>query len=218
MPRNLTFSQACARFGSLVTTSITIEEAVQQAVDQVYEMGRWPGTTEEVDVAEADFVINSDTGEYFVSFDEQEYAGALGFRNGSRGWSVVDKTALYKDGINAGDREFVDYGTVEVDGARFRKYRAPLVFAPDAGPYHALLKKEPPILTGDDLVPIEGIGPLKCAIQAVCAEYVGDSAGSTAKWSEMYSTMLLSQRQSEGVKRFTMGIDSSLRRHPRQFS
>ncbi len=217
MAKLLTFTAACARFGGLVVSNFTIEEAVQEAVDRTFELGRWPGTTQEMDVAEEDFVINSDTNEWFISFDEQEYAGALGFRNGSRGWSIVDKTMLYKDGINAGDREFVDYGTVQVDGERLRKYRAPLGFSPDSGPYYALMKKEAPVLTGDDLVPIEGIGPLKCAVQAVNYEFTGDDERAQTKWAEMLSYMLTAQRQNEGVKRYSMGLDSSLNRHPRQF-
>lgn len=217
MARLLTFSEACFKFGGLVVTGLTIEDAIQEAVDSIYELGRYPGTTIEVELAEEVFIHNETTDQYFVSFDEQTYNGALGFRSDHGGWSIVDKAVLYKDGVNAGDRDFVDWGTVEVEGTRFRKYRAPLGFSPAEGPYYVLLKKEPPVLTGDDFVPIEGLKGLKAAIQAICFEFTGDQDRADKKWANFDSYMKLSERQVEGVKRWSLGMDSSLKRNPRQF-
>jgi hypothetical protein len=217
MARLITYSEAVIRFSGLVVNGLTIESAIQEAVDRIFEMGRFPGTTTELTIADEDWVTDVESGITTISFDEQEYAGALGFRNDHRGWAIVDRTALYKDGANAGDFEFVDYGTVETEDGKVRTYRAPINWNPEAGPFYVLLKKEAPILEDADLVPVEGMGPLKCAIQAVCLEFTGDQSAAQAKWAEMNGLMIGAQRQAEGPKRYTSGMDSSLRRHPKQF-
>lgn len=220
MSRQLTFAEACSRFGPLVTTDITIEDAIQHAVDRIFEIGRWAGTTEEIELAEGDFVFDSDTDEYFISFDEATYNGAIGFRSAVGGWSIVDKTALYKDGVNAGDREFVDYGTIPDDEEEtaVRKYRCPLGFAPSAGPYYALLKKEPPTLYATDIVPVKSVGALQAAIQAIAYEFVNDETNAANKWAQFEQLMGMSQRQSEGPKRWNIGLEGgSFARKPRQF-
>lgn len=217
MSKLISFAEAIVRFGPLVTTGIEIEDAIQEAVDRVFEMGRWPGTTQEVELLEADFVESDDGTEWYYSFDEATYDGAIGFRNGSRGWSIVDQTALYKDGVNMGDREWVDLGTITVDGVDSRKYRAPLGFVPSAGPYYALMKLEAPTLGSDDLIPIQSVAALKSAILAVSWEYAGDMVKAQSQWQMFDQFIKLSERQVAGPKRFTIGMDSSLRRSPRQF-
>jgi hypothetical protein len=218
MAKLITFAEAVARFGPVVTTGIDVESAIQEAVDRIFEMGRHPGTTEEIELVESDFIEDPETGDWFVFFEETDYDGAIGFRSRHRGWSIVDQSALYKDGINAGDGEFVDMGTIlQADGTERRKYRCPQGWAPDQGPYYALLKKEAPVLASDDLIPVQSVGALKAAIQAVCYEYVADEQRSQLKWSEFDAFMKMSGKQVSGPKKYFIGMDSSLKRKPRQF-
>jgi hypothetical protein len=218
MSKMITFSEAVTRFDKIVTTGITIEEAIQEAVDRIYEFGRYPGTTEEIELLEADFTLSSDGLRYTYEYAEGDYAGAIGFRCDSGGWGIVDQVALYKDGLNAGDREFVDLGTIDLgDGNFVRRYRCPLGWQPDQGPFYALMKKEAPILEHDDIIPIQGVAALKCAIQAVCYETVGDEQRSQLKWTEFNQFMSMGTRQVAGPKKFHIGLDCSLKRKPKQF-
>jgi len=221
MARTMTLSDAATRFANLATTGIGIEAAIQEAVDRVYEMGRWPGTTREVVLDEEDFIEDADLKQHFVYFDEDVYDGAIGFRNDSRGWSIVDHTALYKDGVNMGDREFVDMGTVEVEEGEEtvskRKYRCPLGWSPSSGPYYALIKLESPVMVDETVIPIQSVGALKCAIQAVNYEYVSDEDRANVCWQKFDAFIKGAERQTHGPKRFTLGMDSSLKRKPRQF-
>ena len=214
----MTFSEAAVRFGSLVTTDISIEDAIQEAVDRVYELGRWPGTTVQVELADEDFIYDADLVEYFLHFNEQTYNGMIGLRNQSRGWSIMDQTILFKNGVNGGDLSVVDMGTVTVADVLVRKYRMPLGFAPTGGPYYVLMKLEAPVLTEDSIIPVESSGALKCAIRAVCAEVVGNDAEAMSHWQSFDQFIKLSERQVHGPKKFSLGMDSSLRRKPRQFN
>ena len=218
MARLLTFSEAVVRFGSMVTTDVTIEEAIQEAVDRVYELGRWPGTTTQIDLVDGDFVYDADLVEYHLLFDEQAYNGMVGFRNQSRGWSIMDQTILFKNGVNGGDMAVVDMGTVDMEGVLMRKYRMPLGFSPAGGPYYVLMKLEAPLLSDDSIIPVESSGALKCAIRAVCAEFVGNDAEAQGHWQSFDTFIKLSERQVHGPKKFNLGMDSSLRRKPRQFN
>jgi len=218
MSKSITLSEAMIRFGPLITTGIEVEEAIQEAVDRIFEMGRYPGTTIEIELEEGDFTLSSDESERHADFDETLYAGAIGFRSAHRGWSIVDQVVLYKDGINAGDLEFIDLGTIlQVDGSEIRRYRCPLGWQPDQGPYFVLMKKDAPTLAPDDIIPIQSIGALKVAIQAVCYEYVSDENLAQSKWAEFNQFMATSERQSAGLKKYHIGMDSSLRRKPKQF-
>ena len=217
MSKLLTFSEAVVRFGPLITTGVEIKDAIQEAIDRIFEMGRWPGTTVEIEMDEDAFVFNDDLEEYYYFFDEVTYDGAIGFRDKTRGWSIVDQTSLYRDGVNSGDREWIDLGTITEDGVDFRKYRAPLGFVPSSGPYYALLKREAPLLADDDLIPVQSSGALKCAILAVSYEYVSDEERANFNWQKFDQFIRLSERQVSGPKRFTLGMDSSLARKPRQF-
>ena len=324
MAKLMTYSQAISRFANLATTGIGIEEAIQEAVDRIYEMGRWPGTTVEIELAEADFIAGDNDHEWFVYFPEETYDGAVGFRNNHRGWSIVDHSSLYRDGINAGDREFLDMGTVTIESATTlavtgaltldgstpvvfpplidagvlgssnawtdtgngvdtfyvaqwsvsllkwerlaplspgdlevgwqsaettllltpspdlatgwvpvspatgtpsvnwlqpstRKYRAPLGFCPDQGPYFALMKLEAPVLEDDTVIPIHSAGALKTAILAVCQEYVNDDDRAMLNWQKFDSFITKAAKQVDGPKRWSIGMDSSLRRKPTQF-
>ncbi len=214
----MTFSEAAVRFGSLVTTDISIEHAIQEAVDRVYELGRWPGTTAQVELSDADFVKDVELEEFYLLFNEQTYNGMVGFRNQSRGWSIMDQTVLFKNGVNGGDLSVVDMGTVEVDEVLVRKYRMPLGFSPAGGPYYVLMKLEAPVLSEDSVIPVESSGALKCAIRAVCAEVVGNDAEAMGHWQSFDQFIKLSERQVHGPKKFNLGMDSSLRRKPRQFN
>ena len=218
MAKLMTFSEAVVRFGSLVTTDISIEHAIQEAVDRVYELGRWPGTTAQVELSDADFVKDVELEEFYLLFNEQTYNGMVGFRNQSRGWSIMDQTVLFKNGVNGGDLSVVDMGTVEVDEVLVRKYRMPLGFSPAGGPYYVLMKLEAPVLSEDSVIPVESSGALKCAIRAVCAEVVGNDAEAMGHWQSFDQFIKLSERQVHGPKKFNLGMDSSLRRKPRQFN
>ena len=218
MAKLLTFSEAAIRFGPLITTDITVEDALQEAVDRVYEMGRWPGTTIQVELADEDFVHDAGLVEYFLHFNEQTYNGMIGLRNQSRGWSIMDQTILFKNGVNGGDMAVVDMGTVTLDDVLVRKYRMPLGFSPTGGPYYVLMKLEAPVLTEDSVIPVESSGALKCAIRAVCAEFAGNDAEALGHWQSFDQFIKLSERQVHGPKRFNVGMDSSLRRKPRQFN
>lgn len=211
----MTFAAAVTRFTPLITVGITVEEAIQEAIDRIYEMGRWPGTTIELEFAEEDFVEEDD--KWFLFMDDEAYAGMIGFRDDSRGWTIQDHTALYKDGVNAGDLSLIDMGEVTVSNVIKRKYRMPLGFVPSAGPYFALMKLESPELTDEDIIPIQSVGALKAAIRAVCYEYVSDDDRALLYWQKFEQEMSLSQRQSNGPKKFNLGMDSSLRRKPSQF-
>ena len=217
MARQMTFLEAQLRFSTLATVGVDIADAIQEAVDRIYEMGRWPGTTIELTLVDGDFEYDDDLDQYFLYFTEETYDGAIGFRNDSGGWAIVDHVALYKDGVNAGDREFVDLGTVTVDSVEMRKYRCPLGWSTDGGPYYALMKLEAPELADEDLIPINSVGALQCAVRAVCCEYVNDDDRATLNWGKFEQAMTMATRQTAGPKRFTMGMDSSLARKPRQF-
>jgi hypothetical protein len=117
MAKFLTYAQVCTRFANLATTGISIEDAVQEAVDAIYETGRYIGTTTEIVLSEDDFIEDTDLNCYFVYLDESTYDGVIGFRCDHRGWGIMDHTALYKDGVNAGDMEFIDYGTITRNGS-----------------------------------------------------------------------------------------------------
>lgn len=200
-----------------MTTGIAAADAIQEAVDRIYEMGRFPGTTVELEIAAEDFEEDAETGEYFLYFVEATYDGMIGFRTGARGWAIVDQTVLYKDGINSGDYEFVDCGCVTVADVEMRKYRCPLAWSTAGGPFYALMKLEPPVLEEGTPIPIKSIGALKAAIQAVCYEYVNDVERAQGKWAEFMTFIRQAERQTNGPKRYTLGMDSSLRRKPKQF-
>lgn len=219
MARTITFAEAVARFEPLVTTNVQIEDAVREAFLRIYEMGRWPGTTRELALEDADF-MQEDT-EWFLLLNEDEYDGMIGFRNKNRGWTIMDSSILYKDKLNGGDMSLIDMGTVEAEeGGSYvskRKYRLPLDFTLDSGPYYALMKLEAPVLSDDSVLPIHSIGALKSAILAVSYEMTSDEERAMLNWQKFDQLMKLSERQVEGLKRYYVGFDSSLKRRPTQF-
>lgn len=317
MAKAMTYSRICTRFANLASPAITINDAVEEAIDRIYEMGRYPGTTTEVPLASEDFLFDTDNEYHYLLFPESDYDGAVGFRNNSRGWAIMDQVALFKDGINAGDREFIDLGTVagnrlllvsgdadpsigdeleyaglsdggqrgawSTDGsmpdapasgnwtivywsgdqwavityinaipvaswygeenvqtpdlvttwtpgvgasgspvfsfseaAENRKYRCPLGWDVNGGPFFALMKLEAPVLEENTIVQI-GTGPMKHAILAVIYEYTADDERALLNWAQFDEKMGRAQRQTNGPKRYTLGMDKSLRRRPRQF-
>ena len=219
MARQITFSEAVARFGPLVTTNISIEDAIREAFLRIYEMGRHAGTTRELAFADEDFTEIDD--DWYLLLDEEEFDGMIGFRNKHRGWSVMDQSILYKDKLNGGDLSLIDMGTVEIEEDeeffQRRKYRMPLGFTQDGGPYFALMKLEAPQLFDDTVLPIHSIGALKAAILAVSYEMTSDEERSTLNWQKFNQLMMLSEKQVEGTKKYYLGMDSSLRRRPTTF-
>lgn len=115
MARLITFSEAQTRFANLATTGISIEDAIQEAVDSIYESGRWPGTTVEVPIASTDFELDETERFYLLKMDEATYDGMVGFRSENRGYSIVDQSMLYRDGTPGGGLNIVDLGTSLVD-------------------------------------------------------------------------------------------------------
>jgi hypothetical protein len=71
-------------------------------------------------------------------------------------------------------------------------------------------------LEEETVIPIP-VGPLKCAILAVCQEYVGDDERAMLNWQKFDNFITRSERQTHGPKKMFMGFDSSLRRKPTQF-
>jgi|AntRauTorcE11897_2_1112592.scaffolds.fasta_scaffold12285_2 hypothetical protein len=221
MAKLLTFIEAQHKFESIITTDITVEDAIQEAVDRIYEFGRYPGTTIEIELTTDMFEENSN-GYQILSLDDELYNGAVGFRTLSGGYGIVSQESLYRDGVNAGDNEFIDLESIEIEVegvvGRYRQYRAPLGFTPSSGgPYYALMKLEPPELAPDDYVPIESLNALKMAIQAICYENVGDDGRASEHWAKFEVSMTRSTRQTDGPKKRRFGIESSLRRKPKQF-
>jgi hypothetical protein len=216
MPTLMNYSDACSRFANLASTGISIADAVLEAVERIYEMGRFPGTTAEVVLEESDFVFDPDVNAHFVYLDDSIYDGAIGFRSDTRGWGIVDQAVLYKDGVNAGDLDFVDYGTNFNGVSHLRKYRAPMGFSPSNGPYYALMKLECPEMNDNTIIQVP-TGPLKSAVLAVCQEYVGDDERALLNWQKFDQFMTRSERQTHGPKKMFISFDSSLRRRPTQF-
>lgn len=226
MAKYMTFEEACTRFANLATTGITIGAAIQEAVDTIYDMGRWPGTTYELPITAGMFAQNADE-EWILTVDANTYDGVVAFRNATGGIGVSDIMALYHDGTKAGSLNFVDLGLTETliepgvgedaEYTRLRKYRAPLGFTLTSLPMWALMKKQAPVLTNDSLVPVWSVGALRAAIQAVCYAYVTDTERATAMWNEFEVKMIQGEKQFHGNKRYSIGMDSSLVRRPHQF-
>ncbi len=218
----MTFNDCVVRFANLASTGISIEAAIQEAIDSIFDIGRWPGTTREVPLTIEMFTKNT-TGEWILGLDAVEYDGVIGFRDANKGFGIRDVMALYKEKVNAGDRDFIDLGIEESEVGstgeydRYRCYRAPLWFSEQSLPMYALLKKEAPILSGNDLVPVESIPALKAAIQAVCYEYLMEHSLAANCWAMFERRMMQSDKQFHGNKHYSIGMDSSLRRRPTQF-
>jgi hypothetical protein len=225
MSKKISFGAAKMRFANLVTSNTTIESAIQEVVDRVYELGRWPGTTESIVLSPSLFELDVETNWYYLLLDDDVYDGVIGFRMDGMGWDIMDQSMLFKEGRPGGNDCFVDFGPVEISQTvdavttilQRRKYRAPAGFNPGSFIYYALVKKEPPVLTSDDnLIPIHSMGALKLGIQAVCYENVADDDRSEFKWNKFYTAMTAATRQSEGPKKYYIGMDMSLRRKPQQ--
>lgn len=223
MAEHMTFDDAAARFANLASTGITIEDAIQEAVDSYYDMGRWPNTTKEVDLDSALFSEDSD-GVWTLKLDGNLYGGAIGMRNKARGFGISDIIALYREHINAGDLDFVDLGEVTsaptedgVPPTRIRNYRCPLGFSLEWLPMQVLIKKVSPRLSGSDAIIIPSVPAFKAAIRAVCYEFVSDDNLAGQAWAQFERNMVKGENQFQGMKRYSIGMDSSLRRRPSQF-
>jgi hypothetical protein len=216
----ITYDEAVVRFGHLVTTDITIDDAIQEAVDRIFEMGRWGGTTFEKKIVVGDFSDGENPYEHYLNLNPQEFSGVIGFRNQNGGFGIQDQTSLFRIGVNSGDRAFIDYGLVDFNGVEVRRYRAPLNWNTDRDLW-ALLKKQAPLfrdLPGDTIVPVHSTGALKFAILAVAYETVNDEDRANANWAKFNALMVQGDKEFQGNKTYSMGVDSSLRRRPRQFN
>jgi hypothetical protein len=218
MPKTITFGEAIARFENLVTTDIDIRDALQEAIESIYEEGRWPGTTEEIELTD-DLFVDLNNGWTVLELNDLKYAGAVGFRTDFGGWQIRHHEVLYKEGVNAGDKDFIDLGTEDRSGGtRVRRYKCPDGFRYDSTLKHyALMKLDPPDFADDDILPIESIRAIKAAIKSICYEYVDDEINADLQWKKFEIAMLKSTAQVDGPKKQYIGIDSSLRRKPKQF-
>lgn len=198
MAKLLTFSEAAIRFGPLITTDITVEDALQEAVERIYEMGRYRGTTEELVIPTESFVLDPDSGETHVYFPRSKYSAAIAFRNSKKGtekrvWNIVGHAVLYRDSMShyhEGDRDFVNLGDVVFEDLDQIKYRCPVVsWAMSDGPFTVRLKNNCPVFASEDLITIATVGALKHAIQAVCYEWVNEENSADASWERFKRAM-----------------------------
>jgi hypothetical protein len=113
MSSPLTFGVAKTRFAGLVTTKITVATAIQEALDRIFEMGRYANTTREIALASDDFIYDSTLEDTFIYFPRSLYSCAVAFRNDKRGWNIVNQAVLYREFANAGDYKFVNMGEVD---------------------------------------------------------------------------------------------------------
>ena len=195
MSAPFTFESAKTRLAGLVTTKITVGDAIQEAMERIFEMGRYRGTTQEIPLATEAFIYDPALKETFLYFVRADYSAAIAFRNDKRGWSIVDHQSLYREGINEGDYKFVNMGDVDAD----IKYRCPTRnWEISEGPFFALMKKECPTFEDEDILPIATIGALKHAVQAVSYEYLNDEAAADASWARFNQAMTGDEFLSDG--------------------
>ena len=207
MAKSLTFSEAAARFGPLVTTDVTAEDAIQEALERIYEMGRYRGTTEELVIPTESFVLDPVSGETYVYFPRNNYSAAIAFRNSKkgtekRGWNIVDRSVLYRDSVSfhhVGDRNFVNLGDVIYNNLDHIKYRCPLEsWSMIDGPFVAHLKNNCPTFADDDLITIATVGALKHAVQAVCYEWVNEEGLAESSWARFNRAMMSDEFLTDG--------------------
>lgn len=215
MAKRITLAEAVSRFSPYLVSNVDARVLIQEAIYRIYDMGRYPGTTLEVSLVDANFTEIDE--EYYLFFSEEIYNGMIGFRNESMGWPIMDQTILYRDGVNGGDKSIIDMGTVQHSGIDQRKYRMPHAFNLDGGPYWALMKLEAPELADDTIIPFHSTAALKAALMAVSYESVSDDSRAMQHWQKFDQMIKLAERQVEGPKKYYVGMNSSLRRKPSQF-
>lgn len=199
MSAPFTFATAKTRFAGLVTTKIQVGDAIQQALERIFEMGRYRNTTLEIAIPDADFIYDATLKETFVYFPRATYSAAIAFRNDERGWNVVNQATLYREGRRIGDYKFVNMDEVQHSGSTHLKYRCPVEqWTVAEGPFFAMMKLEAPILEDDDIVPITTIGALQHAVQAVSYEYLSDDTAAEASWQRFELAMMRDEPQSDG--------------------
>lgn len=199
MSAPFTFATAKTRFAGLVTTKITVGDAIQQALERIFEMGRWNNTTAEIAIPDVDFIYDSALKETFLYLPRATYSAAIAFRNDERGWNVVNHASLYREAGREGDYKFVNMGDVQHSGSTHIKYRCPVERWEVAdGPFFAMMKLEAPTLEDDDFVPITTTGALQHAVQAVSYEYLNDETSADASWQRFERAMMRDEPQSDG--------------------
>lgn len=218
MASSITFAQAKTRLAGQITYNGTVDEAIQEAVDRAYEMGRWQGMTLEVKLTESDYVLFEDPPQVRVNFPMSSYNGAVGFRTVNGGMGIVDQVALFRDGIAAGDKSVIDLGEVTVESVLYHQYRLPLnISTAPSYDIWVLLKLVSPTLSDSDIVPIKNYGALKQAVLAVCYENVNDESRAEVCWSKFEEAMEKGQRQFQGPQQRHISVQNNMRRRPTQF-
>lgn len=221
MSQILTFAEAQQRFANLVTTEVNIADAIQEVVDRAYEMGRWRGMIEEVECTTSSYVsISEDTekNEIYIDFDPSKYDGAIGFKQGGRGYGIKTLVSLYQEDTGVGNLSFIDLGDVVVDEVVYRRYRAPLTWSTPISQLQALMKKvSKSPLADDDILPIKSIGALKSGILAVAYENVNDMERADAHWAKFMQLMERAQKQYNGNRKISIRFNDNIRKRPTQF-
>lgn len=221
MSQILTFAEAQQRFSNLVTTEVNIADAIQEVVDRAYEMGRWRGMIEEIDCTSNEYVtIRQDTEkqEVYLDIDPSQFDGAIGFRQGGKGYSIKTLVSLYQEDTGVGNLSFIDIGDVIVDNEVYRRYRVPRAWATPLTELYALMKKvSKSPLTDDDILPIKSIGALKSGILAVAYENVNDMERADAHWQKFIQLMERAQKQYNGGRKISIRFNDNIRKRPTQF-
>lgn len=212
----MTFAEARDRFRHLISPDDEIGEVIQEACDRAYEMGRWQGMVEEVRILPSDYIVNTDLNEVYLDFDLNNFNGAVGFRVKERGYDIYGQTKLYQ-GYGAGTSFFIDLNEVDVSGVTKRRYRCPIGWQATEANLVALMKKKSAMLTPTSSVPIKSVAALKRAILAVTLENVDEFEKADQHWGAFMQFMEVSEKQFTGNHKWSIHIDSGLRRRPTGF-
>lgn len=212
----MTFSEAKDRFRHLISPDDEIGDVIQEVCDRAYEMGRWQGMVEEVSIATTDYVEDTDLGEVYLDFDLDTYDGVVGFRVRERGYDIYGQTKLYQ-GYGAGSSFFIDLNEVDVSGTMKRRYRCPKGWPTTEDRLVALMKKKSQTLTATSTVPVKSVAALKRGILAVSLENVDEFEKADQHWGAFMQFMESAEKQFTGNHKWSIHIDSGLRRRPTGF-
>jgi len=170
------------------------------------------------------FSYDEDREAYVITLDDSVYDGVLGFRNNQKGWNIRGQLCLYRDKLNSGDLDFIDLegsvtpATESAAAIYEHKFKCPLGFSPDFGPYYALCKLDAPILVDDDdIVPVPSSAALKALILAVSYETANDPARQQAAMQDFENVMARASREIQGRRAMPLMKTMHVRRRPQQF-
>lgn len=221
MSKALTFEEAKQRFANLVTTEVSIGDAIQEVIERAYEMGRWRGMMEEV-VCNTNpnvrITENTEKQEVYIDFNPDAFDGAIGFRYGGKGYGIKTLVSLYQEEESTSLGYFVDIGDIIDADVVYRRYRAPKHWSIPTGDLTALMKKVAPYPMSDsDIVPIKSLGALKAGILAVAYENVNDAERSELHWQKFVTLMERAQKQYNGARKIYIRMNDGLKKRPTQF-